>query len=98
MKQLKILAAMVSILIGVYGCAYMDVKEPLDLDLNQTTLGARTGEASCQSVLWLIAWGDAGTNAAAKNGGISVIRHMDEHVQSYAFGLYSKRTVIVYGD
>ena len=68
------------------------------LDLDKTTLGSKTGEASSQSVLWLFAWGDAGTKAAASNGNISVINHRDVQLQSYAFGLYSKRTVIVYGD
>ncbi len=80
------------------GCAYMDVKIPLDHDLDKTALGSKVGEASAQSVLWLFAWGDAGTKAAAANGNISVINHMDERVQCYLFGVYSKTTVIVYGD
>ncbi len=98
MKKSIVLMVMAVVMIAFSGCAYMNVKEPLDLDLDKTTLGSKTGEACSQSVLWLFAWGDAGTKAAATNGNISVIKHMDIQVQCYAFGLYSKRTVIVYGD
>jgi len=49
-------------------------------------------------VLWLVAWGDASTEAAAKNGGLSVVYHMDQEVFSILFGLYSKSTTIVYGE
>lgn len=89
---------MVAVLVAFSGCAYMNIKAPLDTDLNQTTLGSKTGTASSQSVLWLVAWGDSGTKAAAENGGIQVINHMDEQIQCYLFGMYTKKTVIVYGD
>lgn len=87
-----------TIMFAFSGCAYMNVKVPLDTDLNQTVLGQKTGKASAQSVLWLFAWGDAGTKAAAENGGITTINHMDEQIKMYLFGLYTKKTVIVYGD
>ncbi len=98
MKKSIILMAMAAIILAFYGCAYMDIKAPLDTDLDKTSLGSKIGTASSQSVLWLFAWGDAGTKAAASNGNISVINHMDIQLQSYVFGLYSKRTIIVYGD
>ncbi len=98
MKKSIILVAMAAVMLAFCGCAYMNVKSPLDLDLDKTTIGSKTGEASTQSVLWLFAWGDSGTKAAAQNGNISVINHMDVHIQCYLFGLYSKKTVIVYGD
>ena len=82
----------------VSGCAYINVKMPLDTDLDQTTLGEKVGESSFQSVLWIVAWGDAGTQSAAKNGNITVIRHADQQTFSILFGLYSKVTTIVYGD
>ena len=80
------------------GCVYANVMSPLDMDLDSTTLGQKTGEASIYSVLWLVAWGDASTAAAAANGNISTINHMDQHTYSILFGLYSKSTIIVYGD
>lgn len=80
------------------GCVYTDVKIPLDTNLELTTLGAKTGESSAQSVLWLVAWGDSGTQAAALEGGITTIHHADQKVFSILFGLYSKQTTVVYGD
>lgn len=80
------------------GCVYSRVKIPLDVDLDRTQLGAKTGEASSQSVLWLVAWGDSGTQAAAQNGGITTLNHADQKVFSILFGLYSKQTTVVYGD
>ncbi len=98
MKKSIILIVMSAVIFSFSGCAYMNVKAPLDQDLNQTTLGSKTGQASIQSLLWLFAWGDSGTKAAAENGGITVINHSDVQIQSYAFGLYTKETVFVYGD
>ena len=98
MKKLIMILALAGALFTVSGCAYMNVKIPLDRDLQQTTLGSKTGMASSHSILWLVAWGDSGTKAAANNGGIKTINHMDAEIQSYLFGLYSKSTVIVYGD
>ena len=80
------------------GCLYTNVLTPFDTDLNKTELGAKKGTASNQSVLWLVAWGDASTAAAAKEGGIKTINHMDREVFSILFGLYTKTTTIVYGD
>lgn len=80
------------------GCLYSNVKAPFDTDLDKTVLGPREGKASSYSVLWLFSWGDAGTAAAAKNGGIETINHMDVEVFSILFGLYSRTSTIVYGD
>lgn len=33
------------------GCAYVNVKSPLDMDLDRTTLGEKTGVAEARSVL-----------------------------------------------
>jgi len=51
-----------------------------------------------ESVLWLIAWGDASTSAAAKQGGLMTVNHMDRETLFVLFGLYTKTTTIVYGD
>ncbi len=92
------MVVLLAVLFAFSGCAYVNVKTPFDTDLSQTTLGDKVGEASCYSILWLFAWGDAGTAAAAKNGGISIITHMDEQVLSVLFGLYFRSTTIVYGE
>lgn len=80
------------------GCAYVQVKTPYDADLNQTELGTKSGTASAYSLFWLVSWGDASYAAAARNGGIKVMRHADQEVHQILFGLYSKWTVVVYGD
>ena len=79
------------------GCVYADFKTTLDTDLNQTRLGDKTGESSTYSVLWLAAWGDSGTKAAAENGGLKQINHADTKVFSILWGLYTRYTTIVYG-
>ena len=80
------------------GCLYAKVKSPLDLDLDKTQLGSKVGTSRMESVLWLFAWGDAGTKAAAEAGGIATIHHADMEVMTVLFGLYSRETTIVYGD
>jgi hypothetical protein len=80
------------------GCAYVNVKSPLDVDLDQTTLGEKVGVAEARSVLWLVAWGDASYAAAAANGGITTMRHADRELFNVLFGLYTRYRVVVYGD
>jgi hypothetical protein len=86
------------ILFTLSGCLYSKVKAPLDTDVSVTELGSKVGTSKIQSILWLVAWGDGGTAAAAHDGGITVIRHMDVENQTIFFGLYSRTTTIVYGD
>jgi hypothetical protein len=82
----------------VPGCAYSNIQRPLGTEFNKTELGTKTGQSSNHSVLWLFAWGDGGTQAAAENGNITVIRHADTKLFFLLFGLYAKVTTIVYGD
>jgi len=80
------------------GCVYSNIRFPLDEDLWKTELGSKVGTSSNRSILWLVAWGDAGVKKAAENGGITVINHMDMGIESYFFGVYVRRDTIVYGD
>lgn len=80
------------------GCAYTHVQMPLGTNFNSTQFGTKEGRSNSYSVLWLIAWGDAGTKAAATQGNIKVIRYADHEVKSVLLGLYSRVTTIVYGD
>jgi hypothetical protein len=96
MKAIRPVA--VATLLMLTGCVYMHTQVPMDRDFNETRLGAKHGKASTHSLLWLVAWGDAGTRAAADNGGITVIRHADWEMHSILFGLYSRSTTVVYGD
>jgi hypothetical protein len=98
MKRSTLTAAVLASIFLLNGCLYSHVVMPLDLDVNKTVLGQKQGRASMESVLWLIAWGDAGTAAAAKQGGITTVNHMDREFLNVIFGLYTKTTTIVYGD
>ncbi len=79
------------------GWAYSDVRAPLDNDLDQTQLGMKKGQATAQSVLGLVTWGDCSTQAAARAAGISTIRHADYRFYN-VLGVYQEFTVTVYGD
>lgn len=87
------------LLVGLLsGCAYLNIRDTLDTDVSQTVLGAKAGKSTSHSIAWLVAWGDSGTHAAAENGNLKVINHLDVEYFSILFGLYSSRTTIAYGD
>lgn len=92
------MVVLLAVLLVFSGCAYVNVQAPYDTDLSQTVLGDKVGKSSCYSILWLVAWGDAGTAAAIKNGNITTINHMDRKTLCVLFGLYYRHTTIVYGD
>jgi len=80
------------------GCLYANVRVPLDTNYHGTELGQKVGMAETKSVMWLFAWGDAGTKAAAESAGITTIKHADREVLSVCFGLFTRVRTIVYGD
>lgn len=98
MKIVKVAAAVLVAMFLLTGCLYTHVLTPYDTNLDKTVLGQKTGKASMQSVLGLVAWGDASTAAAAKQGGITTVNHMDKEIFIYVFGIYTESTTIVYGD
>jgi len=98
MKILLIPLILVLLVLLCTGCLYSHIRTPLDTDVDRTTLGDRQGEASMHSVLWLVAWGDASTAAAAEDGRMKTVNHMDMEIFSILFGLYTKQTTVVYGD
>ncbi|MBI5064128.1 MAG: protein trl [Desulfatitalea sp.] len=96
-KLLKCAAILIAALI-LSGCAYVHTKTPFDSDLDKTDLGTKVGTADAYSILWLVAWGDASYEAAARNGDIKVLKHADQESLAVLFGLYVRWRVIVYGD
>jgi hypothetical protein len=80
------------------GCVYTNLTLPLDRDLDETQLGAKVGRSEAQSVLGLVAWGDAGTQAAAQQAGITTLRHADQEVFSILSFVYVRNRTVVYGD
>jgi hypothetical protein len=96
--RLLCVAALAAALLSSTGCVYMNVRQPLDTDLQNTDLGSKVGESDAQAILGLVAWGDAGTRAAAKNGGITTIKHADQETFAILGIVYTRVTTIVYGD
>jgi hypothetical protein len=98
MRCLKLIATIVVIAVLGTGCLYTHVLAPLDMNVDKTALGQKTGRATMHSVLGLVAWGDSSTAAAAKQGGLTTINHMDREFLNVIFGIYTETTTIVYGD
>ncbi len=99
MTRYRLFCAVCALALGsLSGCVYTKVTLPLDTDVNQTELGSKIGRASARSVLGAVAWGDAGTKAAAENGNITTIRHLDQEQLIVLFGAYARYTTVCYGD
>ncbi len=80
------------------GCVYTHISMPMDTNLQETRLGDKVGRSHFQSVGGLVAWGDGGTQAAAEDGGLSVLHHADREILTVLLGLYFRHTTIVYGE
>ena len=78
------------------GSVYTGVKLPMAATGNSGA-SAKTGEATCTSVLAVVATGDCSIEAAKKNGGITKVNHVDWEVQNI-LGIYGTYKVIVYGE
>ena len=79
---------------GVYGGVYTDVSGPVLATSHAA--GTKMGQASSTGIVF-VATGDASIKAAAANGGITKISHVDYHTMS-VLGVYAKTTVTVYGE
>jgi len=95
---LTVMACLMILMLVSSGCVYMKVQRPHDKNYERTELGEKIGKSELKSLLWLFAWGDAGTKAAADNGGITVIKHADVEYYVLLLGLYTRITTVVYGD
>ncbi len=103
LKSITICLISLSGLVFATGCAtylplgvvYTEVDLPVAATANQR--GPKKGTSTCKSVLTLLAFGDASIEAAAKNGGITNITHVDWSAENI-LGIYGVYTVTVYGD
>jgi len=75
---------------------YSEVSAPLSTE-GTIDIGSKRGEASAKTILGLVATGDCSIAEAAKNGGLSTIKHIDYRYQNI-LGIVQETTVIVYGD
>jgi hypothetical protein len=80
------------------GCVYTDIRVPMSNEFRSTRTVTKSGEATTRSVLWLVAWGDAGLQRAAANGQLTTLEYADHAFFNVLFGLYMSNTTIVYGN
>lgn len=81
--------------VGMVGSVYTGYTAPVTATSN--AIGSKVGTAKCVSALGLLAIGDGGINAAAKDGGIKKISHVDVKVIS-VLGLFTIEKFFVYGE
>lgn len=63
-----------------------------------STAGAsKIGTAQCMSIMGAVAFGNASIEAAAANGGITKIHHVDWEVKNI-LGVYGRYKCVVYGE
>ena len=106
MKRISAIVLASLLAFGVAGCLSAPfqppsgvvsvTKAPLSTEGNWD-VGSKKGESSSFSVLGLYASGDCSIAAAARNGGLKKIGHVDyEYVN--IIGIWQKATVIAYGE
>lgn len=79
----------------VTGFLYTGVKGAWTATSN--TGSSKEGSATCTSILGWIGTGDCSISAAAQNGGISKIHHVD-YKSTSILAIYATHTVLVYGE
>lgn len=105
MRTFKLFAAIAVLALFLPSCAivksplsatmYTDVKAPVAVTGNSGA--SKVGTSKAQSYLGIVAVGDASIDAAAKQGGITKIHHVDEHATN-VLGVFARYEVIVYGE
>ncbi len=79
------------------GLLYSNIEAPASLSIAGQNLGTRRGEASCVSVLGLIAWGDCSAKAAADAGSIAELKHLDYSYTNVLL-VWQSLTTVAYGN
>lgn len=103
MKKLLLSLAAIAALSLVTGCAtpFPIGSVYTGITLPHTATGsvgnAKKGAAECVAVLTLVAVGDCSVEAAARDGEITRISHVDYKTKNI-LGVYGEYTTIVYGE
>jgi len=106
MKKLLLIFTLVAVLGLVSGCAtapngpvmapiVMDQKGPV-AGFDSNASATKVGKSEAEGIL-IFSTGDASIQAAAANGGISRIHHVDSELLN-VLGIYSRYETIVYGE
>lgn len=108
MKKVMLVLAVIMTAGILTGCAtpypmgslYTELRLPVtttDNAINRKPGVLKVGEAECQTVLSLIATGDASIDKAAANGKITKIYYVDWYAKNI-LGLIGNYKVVVYGE
>jgi hypothetical protein len=87
------LSGCISVATPAIGVLFTEVRGPIDA---QGAIGAKEGKACAQSILGLIAQGDASIAAAAKAGGITNVSTVDHYTRN-VLGIIGDFCTIVRG-
>lgn len=71
--------------------------EALAIQCNENAGTSKVGKASATNILGIISTGDFSLQAAMMAGGIKKVHHVDVKVEN-VLGLFSTKTIIVYGE
>ena len=104
MKRLIGVAVLCAAAVWLTGCAssmpmgafYTELKLPLGATEAQAKT-LKVGTSECQSILGLVATGDASIDAAMKNGGITKVHHVDWDAKNI-LGIIGNYKCTVYGE
>jgi hypothetical protein len=80
------------------GGLFTSVSGPVAVTPYPVTSTAKVGTGSTACILGLISFGDASIHTACASAGITKVQHVDYHVTTVLFGLFSSYQVIVYGE
>ena len=83
------------------GIIYTNMTSPaqnLAVSTDPSAKPTKTGKGTVVAILGLVSQGDAGIEAAMKDGGITRIQSVDHNIELYVFGILVKETTIVHGD
>lgn len=104
MKKVSLLVAVVAVAVlsgcaSVYPRGGISTNVVLPVQATNGQLGSKIGKSECVSWFGMVASGDASIAAAARNGKITKISHVDWKVTSdIPIGIKTIYTTTVYGD
>jgi len=98
MRKPAALAVLAACCLPLAGCIYSDFRVPMSKEFRDTRVVTKSGRATTRSVAWLVAWGDAGLQQAAEEGGLETLAYADRAFVNVLFGLYMSNTTVVYGN
>ncbi|GAB4315901.1 MAG: hypothetical protein Kow0059_08210 [Candidatus Sumerlaeia bacterium] len=108
MRRTAITLTLIILAAGLSGCGFRapvippfastftNYSAPLDIKYN-SPIGQKSGNASTTSILGLISFGEAGVDAAVREGGLQRVDYI-AYEATNVMGIYQSWKTIVYGE